>query len=129
MKLIKLFTWLTLLVIPASFAQTPSMSQAQLLSLLNAPKSVELLVLDVRSPEEFSDAHIAGAINISYDQLAQQYQQLAKFKDKTVVVYCRSGRRAGIAEALLAEKGFSRLRHLSGDMNGWQAANLPTVSQ
>ena len=48
-------------------------------------------------------------------------------KIKTVVVYCRSGRRAGIAEALLAEQGFSRLRHLSGDMNAWKKAHLPTV--
>ena len=47
------------------------------------------------------------------------------FKDQTVVVHCRSGRRAVSAENDLRAAGFSDLRHLEGDMNSWQAADLP----
>ena len=129
MNKIKQLALLFIFIMPACFAQTPAMSQTQLLSLLNAPQPQALLVLDVRTPEEFAQGHIKGAINISHDQIEQQHQRLAKFKNSTVVVYCRSGRRAGFAESILAEKGFNNLRHLTGDMNGWQAANLPLTTK
>ncbi|WP_440874770.1 rhodanese-like domain-containing protein [Thalassotalea sp. PLHSN55] len=129
MNKIKQFALLFAIIMPACFAQTPNMSQAQLLSLMNAPTPYDLVVLDVRSAEEYAQGHIKGAINISHNNMAEQYHKLSQFKDKTLVVYCRSGRRAGIAEAILAEKGFTRIRHLSGDMKAWQAEGLPLVTE
>lgn len=83
------------------------------------------IVLDVRSAKEFAEGHIKGAINISYDELADRLAEVSQFKTKKVVVYCRSGRRAGIAETLLEENGFKNLKHLDGDMKGWLKAGLP----
>ena len=110
-----------------SFAeQTATISQQQLLSLMGAPKT-NILVLDVRSAEEFAQGHIKGAVNISHEQINENLSKIIAFKDQPVVVHCRSGRRALSAENALRVAGFSDLRHLDGDMNGWQAADLPLV--
>lgn len=108
-------------------ANIPEMSQAQLIQHLSTAPT-EVIVLDVRSKKEFDLGHIKGAINISYDRIKENLTKLTQYKDKTMVVYCRSGRRAGVAETILAENGFNKVRHLTGDMNAWQAAELPTVT-
>ncbi|WP_206485226.1 rhodanese-like domain-containing protein [Thalassotalea sp. G2M2-11] len=107
--------------------EVKQLSQTQVLSLLNAPKAEPFVILDVRSPEEFAQGHIKGALNISHDQIAQQLNQLEQYKDTIVVVHCRSGRRAQVAESVLLANGFSKLHHLTGDYNGWVAADLPLV--
>ncbi|TMN93975.1 rhodanese-like domain-containing protein [Pseudoalteromonas phenolica] len=114
-----LFTFSTLV-----FAKTKLISQQDL--LLNQMSATPHQIIDVRSPEEFAAGHVKGAINIPFDQIEQNQNLLNTLKPSTLVVYCRSGRRAGIFEKTLTEKGFNLL-HLSGDMNAWQAAKLPTV--
>lgn len=110
-----------------SFAQqTQTISQQGLLSLMAGPSS-EVLILDVRTPDEFSQGHIKGAINISHDQIENNLSKIMAYKNQTVVVHCRSGRRAVSAENTLRGAGFNDLRHLDGDMNGWQAADLPLI--
>tara|TARA_R110000744_G_scaffold178292_2_gene297228 strand:- start:219 stop:608 length:390 start_codon:yes stop_codon:yes gene_type:complete len=106
--------------------QTKTISQQALLTLMAAPVS-QTLVLDVRSAEEFAAGHIKGAINISHEQINDNLSKIIAFKDQTVVVHCRSGRRAVSAENDLRAAGFSDLRHLEGDIKGWQAADLPLV--
>ena len=98
-----------------------------------APSSLEsrlgeagLLVLDVRTPEEFAEGNVPGAINIPHDQVGARLAELAGAEDGEVVLYCRSGRRAGLAAGTLAEAGFKRLLHLEGDFPAWSAAGLPT---
>ncbi|GLX77975.1 hypothetical protein tinsulaeT_13150 [Thalassotalea insulae] len=111
-----------------SFAtQVNSLSQQQLLTLLNAPKTEPFVILDVRSQQEFNQGHIKGALNISHDQIEQHLTELSQYKDTLVVVHCRSGRRAQVAEAVLIEQGFNKLHHLSGDYQAWVAADLPLV--
>lgn len=114
-----LFTFSTLV-----FAKTKLISQQDL--LVNQMSATPHQIIDVRSPEEFAAGHVKGAINIPFDQIEQHQNLLNTLKPSTLVVYCRSGRRAGIFEQTLTEKGFNLL-HLSGDMNAWQAAKLPTV--
>lgn len=106
--------------------QTAIISQQDLLTLMSN-NSETTVVLDVRTPKEFNEGHIEGAINVSHDQIKENLNMLLAYKDKTVVVHCRSGRRAVSAENALRAAGFSDLRHLDGDMKGWQAANLPLV--
>jgi rhodanese-related sulfurtransferase len=81
-------------------------------------------VLDVRSPEEFVAGHVPGAVNVPYDQVATRLAEVPR--DKDVVLYCRSGRRAGIAAQVLAQNGYTRLQHLEGDMPAWIAQGRPT---
>ncbi|WJG08889.1 rhodanese-like domain-containing protein [Aliiglaciecola sp. LCG003] len=78
------------------------------------------LILDVRSAEEFSEGHVPNAINIPHTEIEQNIPLLSTHKDKPVVVYCRSGVRAAKATKILLEYGFSEIKHLQGDMQGWQ---------
>lgn len=107
--------------------ETPQISQQALLASLKTPNN-NIVLLDVRSAEEYNQGHVAGAINISHNTIKENLKQLAQHKESSVVVYCRSGRRAGVAEDILTENGFSDLRHLTGDMNAWLEAKLPVVS-
>jgi len=83
------------------------------------------VILDVRSPEEFAEEHIPGAINIPYTELEDRYEELGIEASDEIVVYCRTGRRAGIAEAELAELGFTNLRDLEGHIEAWKKAERP----
>lgn len=85
----------------------------------------DLLVLDVRTPEEFAEGHVPGAINIPHTELADRLDEVRAAGDVDVVIYCRSGRRAGIAHETLDMTGFARLHHLTGDMLGWLEKGLP----
>jgi len=83
------------------------------------------VVLDVRTPEEFEGGHVPGALNVPHDQIERRLAELEPYRDREVVLYCRSGRRAGVASETLAAAGFAHLLHLSGDMSGWRAEGRP----
>ena len=83
-------------------------------------KDSSLVLLDVRTAEEFASGHIPGAVNIPHDQLPNRLAELAGAKNKDVVVYCRSGRRSVIAQETLNAQGFKSVLHLDGDMLKWQ---------
>lgn len=87
----------------------------------------EPVILDVRTPEEYAAGHIPGAINVPYDQIDAHLDSLASFRGQEVVVYCRTGRRAGIAEAALSQAGFSQVLDLEGHMRSWQEAEHPVA--
>ncbi|BBN81522.1 phage shock protein E [Pseudoalteromonas sp. A25] len=94
--------------------------------LINQMSDNAYVIIDVRTKEEFNAGHLKGAINIPHDEIDQHKEVLSNFKSQEVVVYCRSGRRAGLFIDKLTSQGY-KLIHLQGDMNGWQGANLPTV--
>lgn len=100
-------------------------TQAELVERLDA-KDPTLFLLDVRSPQEFASGHIAGAVNIPYDQIATHLDGVPK--DKDVVLYCQSGRRAGLAAEVLAANGYRRLDHLEGDIKAWTEQGRPLQS-
>ena len=85
-----------------------------------------MLILDVRSPGEYERGHVPGAINIPHNQVENRLPEIIEYKDQTVVVYCRSGRRAGMAESVLEASGFTQLKHLEGDWLGWEASKQPS---
>jgi len=80
------------------------------------------LILDVRTRAEFAEGHLPGAINIPHDELAGRIGELGAERNAEVVVYCGSGRRAGLAESVLVETGFSNIHDLSGHWRGWSGA-------
>jgi len=73
------------------------------------------LLLDVRSPDEFSDGHIEGAVNIPVDQVGSRLSSLPR--DKPIVVYCAMGSRSAAAATRLAAAGFD-VKNL-GPMAAW----------
>ena len=100
-----------------------NISQQNLLTKIETKQN--LLILDVRSPKEYKEGHIPGAINIEYDQIADRINEIANYKNSTVVVYCERGVRANVAEKTLASAGFKSILHLEGDMSAWRKSNLP----
>ncbi len=102
-------------------ATVKDIAPEQLLS--SAPDGA--LILDVRTPKEYAEGHVPGAVNISHDRLAARLSELDSDKDRPIVVYCRSGKRAGMAATVLEKAGFRNLYHLEGDMLGWHAKGLP----
>ena len=101
----------------AAVAVAPMSQEALLEHLSRHPD--HLFVLDVRTPQEYAEGHVPGAVNVPYDQLPSRIADIPK--DKDVVLYCKSGRRAGIAAETLAANGYTRLSHLEGDMPAWAA--------
>ena len=83
------------------------------------------VVLDVRSPEEYAEGHVPGAVNVPYDQIGARLDFLDAYRDRGFVVYCRTGRRAGIAETVLIEAGFEHVWDLEGHMVAWMEQGLP----
>ncbi|HGG57887.1 MAG TPA: rhodanese-like domain-containing protein, partial [Nannocystis exedens] len=76
------------------------------------------VLLDVRTPEEFAEGHVDGAINIPHDQVDARAAEIDELqggdKAKPIVVYCRSGRRASIAKQSLMDGGRSQVTNLGG---------------
>ncbi len=88
-------------------------------------KTSEMLIIDVRTPQEYAAGHVPGAINMPHTSITSQLEKLQGHKNKTIVIYCKSGRRAGMAEQTLSDAGFKQLLHLDGDMDGWLEGNYP----
>ena len=93
--------------------------------LMNDPNVV---VLDVRSAEEFKEGHIEGSLNI--DQAPDNFIEKAKAAlpiDKTIAVYCRSGRRSANAAGKLAAEGYKCV-NLKGGILAWKEAKMPVTT-
>ena len=103
---------------------TPKIDQASLLERIES-KDTSLVILDVRTPEEYAAGHIPGAINIPYTHLPSRISEVADAADKDIVVYCAIGVRAERGAERLRENGFTKLLHLDGDMKAWEAQKRP----
>ena len=87
-----------------------------------------VVILDVRTASEFAEGHIQGAILI--DQGQPDFMEKAKAalpKDKTIAVYCRSGRRSANAAGKLADVGYKCV-NLKGGIIAWKDANMPVTT-
>ncbi len=92
--------------------------------LLERVASNDWLLIDVRSPEEYADGHIPGAINMPHENINGYLSELEQHKNKPIIIYCRSGRRAKLAMKVLQEHDFTDVMHLEGDILGWNEAGL-----
>lgn len=84
-------------------------------------------VLDVRTPEEWAEGIISGAIKMNYydKDFSKQLDKLDK--TKPVYVYCKVGGRSGSAAKELEKKGFKLVYNLDGGIKAWDKAGYPTV--
>lgn len=91
-------------------------------------KADSVRLLDVRTPQEFAEGHIPGAININVQ--ADDFRQVAErelSKAETVMVYCRSGRRSLTAAVILTGLGY-KVVNLKGGITEWKADGFPVSS-
>lgn len=95
---------------------------------LKLKQSVNAIVLDVRTPEEFASGHIAKARNIDWngDNFERQLVQLDK--TKPIFVYCLRGSRSASAAAKMRAIGFKQVYELDGGIAKWQSAKLPVTN-
>ncbi len=106
------------------FTDFKSISPQQAYTLLKEDKEVALL--DVRSPEEFSQEHIAGATLIPVQELSASLSKLQDVKNKKIIVYCHSGMRSVAASRILVTNGFTPL-NVTGGISQWKSEGLGVV--
>ncbi|MCS7027706.1 MAG: thioredoxin domain-containing protein [Bacteroidia bacterium] len=92
-------------------------------------KKNEAIILDVRTPEEFSTGHIEKAQNINYHAPDFQQKINALDKNKPYFVYCLAGGRSSAAAKYMRQNGFKEVYNLSGGISEWQQQGLPIVTQ
>ena len=78
-------------------------------------------MIDVRQPQEWEMQHLGGVIKISLANLPDSLDELAQYKDKEVIMICRSGGRSGQATQFLSQQGFTNVRNMSGGMLAWKS--------
>ncbi len=85
----------------------------------------EALVLDVRDTGEFEAGHITNAKHVPERQLAERLKELEKYKERPLIVTCRTGMRSGAAVEILRRGGFAAAVNLRGGLGAWQQAGMP----
>lgn len=85
----------------------------------------DIIILDIRTAEEFADGHLAGAVNIDYYAKDFAAQLAALDPAARYLLHCRSGNRSGRALPVLKELGFSNVTHLDGGILAWTSAGQP----
>lgn len=111
----------------AAQAAAPGSIEPKALADRIAWADASLVVLDVRTPAEFADGHIPGAVNIPHTELAARVAELEAARERDIVVYCRSGSRAAAALEVLEKSGFRHLFHLKGDYTRWSEEKRAVV--
>ena len=87
----------------------------------------EVQLVDVRTPEEFSEGHLENAINIDVTADDFDAKVASLDKEKPVMVYCKSGGRSAKASARLKELGFKTITDLEGGITNWKSENKPVI--
>lgn len=101
---------------------TKALEPTQATRLINRENAV---VIDVRPQGDFEQGHIIDAVHIPMDNLSDRLKSLEKYKERPVLVYCRSGNTSSRAVATLRKAGFARVYHLKGGIMAWQNASFP----
>lgn len=107
----------------AAGAVASNIAPADALALLKKQQNTYLL--DVRTPEEFQQARIAGAHLIPIDQVMQRVGELPK--DRPILVYCAVGSRSAQVFSFLARRGYAEVYNLEGGIYAWAAKGYPLV--
>jgi rhodanese-related sulfurtransferase len=98
---------------------------------VSVPQAVQLinrrdaLVLDVRDASEYASGHAPHSRHIPMGEIDKRLKELERFKQRPIVVMCRSGNRAGSACAVLKKNGFAEAVALKGGVLAWQQASMP----
>ena len=120
--LAKLFlALLACISIQVTLADTKDLSHEAFAELRK--KDPESILLDVRTPAEYAEGFIKGAINAPHTDTKKILATVSK--DDTIILYCRSGRRVGIVAEMLNEEGYQNIYHLDGDIKEWIAQGKP----
>lgn len=103
-----------------------SLDSADFAAALKRPGTT---VLDVRTPAEFAEGHLEGAVNMDVESTDFPAQAAQLDPGATYAVYCRSGNRSKAAMNFLAAQGFTSMFDLAGGINAWTGDGGATVTE
>jgi len=126
---------MSMLFFKGSFAQ--SSQPKQIVKTVNSVESAGMIkknlknknfvILDVRTPQEYAEGHLANAANIDFNR-SDFAQKIGKLdKSKTYLVYCRSGHRSASAVEIMKSQSFQTIYNLDGGITKWTTDNHPIV--
>ena len=104
------------------------MLNINMISVNDAPRLMghdNAVLVDVREEKEYKAGHIPDAINVPLSGLSKNINKLEKYKNKPLILSCRTHNRSLRAAALLSRQGFEDLKVLHGGFMAWQKENLP----
>ena len=116
------FACLLLLVAVQVSAKDISVKEAADL-VQNPPQG--MVIVDVRTPAEFREGHIAGAVNMDFFGASFDSQILTLPKDKPILLYCRTGNRSAGAYDTMTKEGLTNILHMNQGITAWQQDGLP----
>lgn len=99
----------------------------QLFSFDNIQQRDDIVIVDVREPQEYAHEHIEGSINVPLNKLSSLSS--SDYKDKIAIFHCRSGKRTTLNESALSATPFKEKYCMAGGIAEWKAANMPTVAE
>jgi phage shock protein E len=117
MKIIKILIVTILSIVPGVLT-TPAFA---------AGDAAAPLIIDARTEAEWNEGHLDGAVLIPYDTIAQGITAVAPDKKTEIYLYCRTGRRSGIALETLKKAGYSNLTNLGSKENAAKELGKPIV--
>lgn len=79
-----------------------------------------LFILDVRNKDEYDAGHIEGAVLIPLNELEKRLDEIEEYKDKPMLVYCRSGNRSSKAVKILLKNDFTQIYHMKDGYMNWK---------
>jgi rhodanese-related sulfurtransferase len=82
-------------------------------------RTKEVLILDVRTPNEFNSGHIKDAQLLPVQNIQRNLNGLNEFKDKEILIYCATGNRSTVASKILLDNGFSRVYNMRYGISDW----------
>lgn len=88
-------------------------------------KSIDPLILDVRTSEEYNSGHLKDAILIPVQKLRKRIAEIEKYKKDPILVYCATGNRSTVASKILIDKGFTQIYNLIEGFRGWANKGYP----
>ena len=103
----------------ASYREITSREAADLIKTENP------FVLDVRTPAEYNRGHLANSVLIPVQELQRRHKELAKHKDRELLIYCATGNRSTVASKILIDSGFKHIVNLRGGIYDWRKNNYP----
>jgi rhodanese-related sulfurtransferase len=124
-KVIVLIASVLLLAGCSSSSSTNDLSVSE---FSNKVAETGVITLDVRTPGEFNEGHIEGALLVDFQSGNFENEIASLDKSKTYAVYCRSGSRSGQAVKVMSEAGFTNIYNLNGGVIDWANAGMNLVN-
>jgi len=122
-----------LMLTSSSFSGGPAGGKPERFQRLAVAQAAQLakhpgtFILDVRTPQEYAEGRLAGAVLLPVSELSLRLGDLPKDKTAPMLVYCAVGPRAEAAARLLTEQGYTSVNELKGGITAWKAEGQPVV--